>query len=71
LGEKWLGNPLTTLAGLIPVPTMAEVKVMTSQETADHMIFHLINVGILRFDWVVCPISSKLTFFSRFAGLHA
>jgi hypothetical protein len=50
LGEKWLGNPLTTLAGLIPAPIMAEVKAMTSQETANHMIFHLINVSALRFD---------------------
>jgi hypothetical protein len=50
LGEKWLGNPLTTLAGLIPAPAMAEVKAMTSQETADHMIFHLINVSVLHFD---------------------
>jgi hypothetical protein len=45
LGEKWLGNPLTVLAGLIPAPAMAEVKAMTSQETADHMIFHLIDVS--------------------------
>jgi hypothetical protein len=45
LGEKWLGNPLTVLAGLIPAPAMAEVKTMTSQETADHMIFHLIDVS--------------------------
>jgi hypothetical protein len=30
LGKKWLGNPFTTLAGLIPAPTMAEVKAMTS-----------------------------------------
>jgi hypothetical protein len=50
LGEKWLGNPLTTLAGLILAPAMAEVKAMTSQETADHMIFHLINVSVLHFD---------------------
>jgi hypothetical protein len=45
LGEKWLDNPLTVLAGLIPAPAMAEVKAMTSQETADHMIFHLIDVS--------------------------
>jgi hypothetical protein len=45
LGEKWLGNPLTVLAGLIPASAMAEVKAMTSQETADHMIFHLIDVS--------------------------
>jgi hypothetical protein len=50
LGEKWLGNPLTTLAGLIPAPTMAKIKAMTSQEIADHMIFHLINIGVLRFN---------------------
>jgi hypothetical protein len=47
LGKKWLGNPLTVLAGLIPAPAMAEVKAMTSQETADHMIFHLIDVSAL------------------------
>jgi hypothetical protein len=29
LGKKWLGNPLTTLAGLISASAMAEVKVMT------------------------------------------
>jgi hypothetical protein len=50
LGEKWLGNPLTTLAGLIPAPAMAEVKAMTSQEIADHMIFHLVNVSALHSD---------------------
>jgi hypothetical protein len=71
LGKKWLGNPLTTLAGLIPAPAMAEVKVMTSQETTDHMIFHLINVSILRFDWVVYLISFKLNLFPCLAGLHA
>jgi hypothetical protein len=71
LGEKWLGNPLTTLAGLIPAPAMVEVKGMTSQETADHMIFHLINVSTLHFDWVVYLISFKLILCSHFAGLHA
>jgi hypothetical protein len=29
LGEKWLGNPFITLAGLIPMPTMVEVRAMT------------------------------------------
>jgi hypothetical protein len=42
-----LGNPLTVLADLIPAPAMAEVKAMTSQETVDHMIFHLIDVSAL------------------------
>jgi hypothetical protein len=50
LGKKWLGNPLTTLAGLILAPAMAEVKAMTSQETADHMIFHLVDVSALHSD---------------------
>jgi hypothetical protein len=50
LGEKWLGNPLTTLAGLIPAPAMVEVKAMTSQETSDHMIFHLVDVSALHSD---------------------
>jgi hypothetical protein len=46
LGEKCLGNPFTTLAGLISALAMAEIKALTSQETADHMIFHLINVSV-------------------------
>jgi hypothetical protein len=50
LGEKWLGNPLTTVAGLIPTPAMPEVKAMTSPETADHMVFHLVDVSALCFD---------------------
>jgi hypothetical protein len=53
LGEKWLGNPLTVLAGLIPAPAMAEVKAMTSQETADHMIFHLIDVSASYFGQII------------------
>jgi hypothetical protein len=53
LGEKWLGNPLTVLACLIPAPAMAEVKVMTSQETTDHMIFHLIDVSASYFDQII------------------
>jgi hypothetical protein len=71
LGEKWLGNPLTTLAGLIPASAMAEVKAMTSQETADHMIFHLVNVSILHFSWVIYPISLEFILSLRFSGLHA
>jgi hypothetical protein len=50
LGKKWLGNPLTTVAGLIPAPAMSEVKAMTSPETADHMVFHLVDVSALCFD---------------------
>jgi hypothetical protein len=71
LGEKWLGNPLITLAGLIPAPAMAEVKAMNSQETADHMIFHHVNVSILHFGWVFYLISLELTLSLRFTGLHA
>jgi hypothetical protein len=71
LGEKWLGNPLVTLAGLIPAPTMAKVKAMTSQEIANHMIFHLVNVSILQFSWVIYPISIELTLSLSFTGLHA
>jgi hypothetical protein len=52
LGEKWLGNPLTALAGLIPAPTLTEVKAMTSQETADHMMFHLADVSASRFELI-------------------
>jgi hypothetical protein len=50
LGEKWLGNPLTVMTGLIPAPAMGKVKAMTSQETTDHMIFHLIDVSALYSD---------------------
>jgi hypothetical protein len=71
LGEKWLGNPLTTLAGLILTPAMAEVKAMNSQETADHMIFHLVDVSTLYFDWVVFLISFKLILCLHLAGLYA
>jgi hypothetical protein len=38
------------MTGLIPAPAMAKVKAMTSQETADHMIFHLIDVSALYSD---------------------
>jgi hypothetical protein len=30
LGEKWLANPLISIASLIPAPAMAEVKAMNS-----------------------------------------
>jgi hypothetical protein len=53
LGEKWLGNPLTVLAGLILAPAMAEVKAMTSQEIADHIIFHLIDVSASYFGQII------------------
>jgi hypothetical protein len=53
LGEKLLGNSLTTLASLIPAPTLTKVKAMTSQETTGHMMFHLANISASRFD----PIS--------------
>jgi hypothetical protein len=71
LGKKWLGNPLTTLIGLILAPTMVKIKAMTSQKIANHMIFHLINVSVLCFNWVVYLISHKLILFPRFAGFHA
>jgi hypothetical protein len=71
LGEKWLSNPLTTLAGLIPAPAMAEVKAMTFQETADHMIFHLINVSVLCFDQIVYITFLKLILRPHFTGFHA
>jgi hypothetical protein len=71
LGEKWLGNPLTTLAGLIPAPAMAEVKAMTSQETTDYMIFHLINVSVLCFDQIVYITFLKLILRPHFTGFHA
>ena len=45
LGEKWLGNPFTTLAGLIPTPTMAEGWAMPSQETMEHMLYHFTDVS--------------------------
>jgi hypothetical protein len=38
------------MTGLIPAPAMAEVKAMTSQETADHMIFHFIDMSALYSD---------------------
>jgi hypothetical protein len=50
LGEKWLGNPFTTLASLIPTPTMAEVRAITPQETTNHMIFHFTDVSVSCFD---------------------
>jgi hypothetical protein len=53
LGEKWLGNPLTVLVGLIPAPAMAKVKAMTSQETVDHMIFHLVDVSASYFGQII------------------
>jgi hypothetical protein len=46
LGEKWLGNPFTTLAGLIPALTMVDVRAMTPQETANHMMYHFTNVSV-------------------------
>jgi hypothetical protein len=54
LGEKWLGNPFITLAGLIPAPIMADVKAMTPQETTDHMMFHFADVGVSRFELMAC-----------------
>ena len=54
LGEKWLGNPLTALAGLIPVPTMAEIKALTPQKTTDHMMFHITDVSVSCFEQVAC-----------------
>jgi hypothetical protein len=54
LGEKWLCNPLTALAGLIPALTLTEVKAMTSQETADHMMFHFVDVSASRFELMSC-----------------
>lgn len=53
LGEKRLGNPFTTLAGLILMP----IRAMTSQETADHMLFHFTEVSILCFDQTACLYS--------------
>ena len=50
LGEKWRGNPFTTLADLILAPTMAEVRAMTPQKIADHMIYHFTDVSDPCFD---------------------
>jgi hypothetical protein len=46
LGDDWLGNPFTALAGLIPAPSMADVSSLTPEETMENMLYHFLDVSI-------------------------
>ena len=45
LGEKWLGNHFTALAGLILAHSMADVRAMPPQKTMEHMLYHFTDVN--------------------------